>query len=260
MVAGAPLRLAPQDIEIGSTSNVDGRFEFQPGARPPTAMRILGRRTADSPSGAVPLFFGPMFGQGEFQPVQVATAARVDLDVSLVLDISGSMNQQNRWPGLVNAVEVFIRELESTPHEKRCSMSVYSTDASKVVPMTSNLQQINQSIQQIGPNGWTAIGLGMQAGLTAFHDPQARPFALRAMIVMTDGHQNRGIHPYEVVPEVVAENVVIHTITFSPGANQSTMREVARRGGGVHVHATNNAQLEVAFREIARQLSVLLVE
>lgn len=260
-VAGAPLLLSANDIEIGSTIGGGGtRFSFRPGANPPTAMRVHGRRTANSPSGPISLFFGPMFGQNSFQPDQFATAARLDLDVSLVLDISGSMSSQNRFRGLVDAVRVFIQELEQTPQDERCSMTVYDTNANKEIRMTTDLQSINRRLDQLGPRGMTAIGRGMQNGLTSFSDPQARPFALRAMIVMTDGHHNTGIHPSNVISQAQQMNVTVHTITFSPGANQSTMRQLARDGGGIHIHADNNAQLVEAFREIARQLSVLLIE
>lgn len=260
-VAGAPLQLRASDIEIGSTvGGNNSKFSFQLNGTPPTAVRVTGRRTANSLSGPVSLFFGPMFGQTDFQPIQLATAARLDIDISLVLDISGSMSAQNRFPGLVDAVAVFVQELEKTPQEERCSMTVYSTDAQKAIPMTTNLQSINQRLSQLSPDGFTAIGRGMQVGLTTFSDPQARPFALRAMIVMTDGHHNTGIHPSNVVDSARQQDVTVHTITFSAGANQQTMRQVANAGGGIHIHANNNAQLEEAFREIAKQLSVLLIE
>jgi Mg-chelatase subunit ChlD len=260
-VAGAPLLLSGNDIEIGSTIGGGGtRFTFRPGANPPTAMRIHGRRTNNSPSGPISLFFGPMFGQNNFQPDHFATAARLDLDISLVLDISGSMASQNRYGGLVAAVRAFIQELEQTPQDERCSMTVYDTDANKEIQMTTNLQSINRRLDQLGPRGMTAIGRGMQVGLTTFNDPQARPFALRAMIVMTDGHHNTGVHPSNVISATRQSNVTVHTITFSPGANQATMRNLARDGGGIHIHADNNAQLIAAFRDIARQLSVLLIE
>lgn len=260
-VAGAPLLLTGNDIEIGSTiGGGSTKFQFRPGANPPTAMRVHGRRTNNSPSGPISLFFGPMFGQNNFQPDHFATAARLDLDVSLVLDISGSMASQNRYGGLVDAVRVFIQELEQTPQDERCSMTVYDTNASKEVRMTTDLQSINTRLAQLGPRGMTAIGRGMETGLTSFSDPQARPFALRTMIVMTDGHHNTGVHPSAIIPQARQMNVTVHTITFSPGANQQTMRNLARDGGGIHIHADNNAQLVAAFREIARQLSVLLIE
>lgn len=259
-VAGAPLLLDQADVVMGSNQFVNGKFEFVPGGFPVNSIQVNGRRTADSRSGSIPLFFGQFTGQPDFQPVQTATAARVDIDIALVLDISGSMGSNNRFTGLKNAVNVFANELNATPQDEVVSMSVYSSSARKVVEMTPSMSAITTRLNDFRPGGTTAIGRGMQAGLTSFNDPNARPFALRAMIVMTDGNQNRGINPINVVPACNAENVRVHTITFSSGANQSLMRNVAQAGNGIHLHANNNAQLEQAFRDIARQLSVMLIE
>lgn len=259
-VAGDPLLLNEADVVLGSTQFIDGRFQFVAGATPSNSIRVTGMRTADSRSGSIPLFFGQLMGQPEFQPVQNATAARVDVDIALVLDISGSMGSNNRFEGLKNAVNVFVNELNSTPQDEFVSMSVYSSTALKAVPMTSNMTTIRNRLNDFRPGGMTAIGRGMQTGLTTYNDPNARPFALRAMIVMTDGNHNTGINPRDVVPACLDENVKVHTITFSRGANQSLMRQVASAGGGIHLHANNNSQLAQAFRDIARQLSVMLIE
>ena len=80
------------------------------------------------------------------------------------------------------------------------------------------------------------------------------------MIVMTDGNQNRGINPLIAAEECLAANVVVHTITFSDGADEALMQEVAEITGGTHLHATTNAQLVEAFLTIARQLEVILIE
>lgn len=259
-VAGAPLLLSEADIVIGNSRPVNGRYEFQPEAFPYNSVRVTGKRTADSRSGSIPLFFGKLMGNTDFQPIQEAAAARVDTDIALVLDISGSMGQDNRFRGLKNAVQVFVNELQSTPQEEFVSMSVYSSSALKAVPMTSDLERISNRLNDFAPGGTTAIGLGMRSGLTTFSDPQARKFAFRSMIVMTDGNHNNGINPRDVVPECLRENVRVHTITFSDGANRTLMRQVADRGNGIHLHADNNSQLEQAFRDIARQLSVMLIE
>jgi uncharacterized protein involved in propanediol utilization len=53
----------------------------------------------------------------------------------------------------------------------------------------------------------------------------------------------------------------VHTITFSNGANQALMQQVASAtNGGIHLHADSAADLAAAFRAIARTLSVTLVE
>jgi len=259
-VAGSPLRLNDDDVVFGSNRKQGGKIQFIPNGSPTNSMQVIGKRTSNGLNGGIPLFFGPIFGHREFEPTQLAVAARADLDVALVLDVSGSMGWDNRFNGLVNAVKIFIRELESTPQDELCSMSVYSTRGLKVTSMTSDLNQVNTDLERFRPGGLTAIGLGMRAGLTSFRDPSARPLALRAMIVMTDGYHNRDINPLQVVPEAVRENVTVHTITFSRGANQNLMRQVANAGNGIHLHANSNKQLEDAFRQIARQLSVILIQ
>ena len=77
---------------------------------------------------------------------------------------------------------------------------------------------------------------------------------------MTDGRQNRGVSPDIVVRDAEAAGVVVHTITFSEGANQALMQEVAEIGRGIHLHADNDEELLEAFQTIARQLQVLLIE
>lgn len=259
-VGGRPLTLHPNQIQVGRTVlSAGSTTEFQPGVMPFNAVRVIGDRSAHSADGAVSLFFGGIFGVSEFQPTQAATACRLDRDISLVLDISGSMSEGGRMPGLKNAVRIFLDELATTPQIERVSLVVYSTSASKPLPLTENLPLVRQTFEPFQPNGMTAIGLGLQAGLNSVRtDPLARPFAEKTVIVMTDGHHNTGVSPLTVAASAGA--TTIHTVTFGSGANQSMMRDLARQGNGIHLHANSNQQLAEAFREIARQLSVMLVE
>lgn len=259
-VAGRPLTLRADQIQVGRTVVTTGATnQFQADAMPFNAVRIVGDRRATSADGSISLFFGGMFGVNEFQPVQSATACRLDRDISLVLDISGSMSTGGRMTGLKNAVRIFLDELAATPHTERVSLVVYSTAAQKPLSMTENLPLIRQTLQPYQPDGMTAIGLGLQMGLDSVrNDSLARPFAEKTVIVMTDGHHNTGISPLTVANTAGA--TTIHTVTFGSGANQAMMQDLARRGSGIHLHANNNQQLAEAFRQIARQLSVMLVE
>ncbi len=259
-VAGRPLTLTASQIQVGRTVITAGSTtEFQPDVQPFNAVRVVGERTANSSDGSIGLFFGGMFGVNQFQPIQAATACRLDRDISLVLDISGSMATGGRMTGLKNAVDIFLNELVATPHIERVSLVVYSTSAQRPLALTENLNQIHTTLAPIQANGMTAIGLGLQAGLDSIrNDPLARPFAEKTVIVMTDGHHNTGISPLTVVNSAGATTV--HTVTFGSGANQAMMQDLARRGNGIHLHANSNQQLAEAFRDIARQLSVMLVE
>jgi Mg-chelatase subunit ChlD len=149
--------------------------------------------------------------------------------------------------------------LKKTPQEELVSLSVYSTTAKKVLPLTNNLDAISSRFSQFAPNGFTAIGEGLKVGLDSVrNDPLARPFAEKTVVIMTDGNHNTGVSP-DVIART-AGATTIHTITFGADANQNLMRTVAKIGGGTFLHANNNQELVAAFKEIALQLSVLLVE
>ncbi len=261
-VAGKPLLLSRSDIVLGShQKQKNGKFVFLAGADPVNSIRVVGRRTSNSPSGSVPLFFGPLLGVTDFEPVQQATASRLDRDIALVLDVSGSMRNFGRFDALKNALSVFLSELESLPQEEFVSLSVYNHDARKLVEMTNDLNSIRDAFNQESPGGFTAIGRGLKKGLDSIlKDDNSRPFALKELIVMTDGNHNTGGKPLEVVPQAVDEGVIVHTITFSQGANQSLMRDVAAAGRGIHLHANTNQELIEVFREIALQLPVILID
>ena len=265
-VAGLGLDLDTNRIRFGtSLQNPDGSFSFTEGAGRPgvpiNAVRVTGERTATSPNGPVGLLFGPMFGVTNFEPVQSAVATRSDRDIALVLDVSGSMNDFGRFPALKNALNFFQLELENSPQVERVSLTVYSTNARKLVNLTSDLTLIRTAFAREAPNGFTAIGEGLRVGLDSIlNDPQARSFALKSIIVMTDGNHNRGVDPTVVAADCARANVEVNTITFSNGANPVLMQQVARIGNGRHLHANTNQELIDVFQAIARQLQVLLIE
>ncbi|MGI9517006.1 MAG: VWA domain-containing protein [Pirellulaceae bacterium] len=261
-VANKPLELAREDIILGThTIQPDGTFQFTPDVEPFTSIQVRGRRVEGSPSGPVPLFFGPLLGVTEFEPVQFATASRLDRDIALVLDVSGSMRNFGRFDALRNALTVFLIELDNMPQQEVVSLAVYNQNARRVQPMTADLSQIRDAFDEETPGGFTAIGRGMQAGLASIkHDAQSRPFAFKELIVMTDGNHNTGVSPLSIVPEAVAENVIVHTITFSEGANQALMRQVAEDANGLFQHANTDEELIEVFREVALQIPVVLID
>jgi uncharacterized protein YegL len=269
-VGGKALELDPAKIVFGSSvQNADGSFTFvdriDSDPNDPNiianSVRVVGERTRTSPSGQVNLLFGGIFGVDDFQPIQSATATRLDRDIALVLDKSGSMDNNGRFPALLNGVSVFVDELKDTKPKENVSLVAYDTFPRKLLDLTEDLDAVRDRIGQETPSGRTGIGRAMQMGLNSIqNDPKARRLALKSIVVMTDGRQNEGISPIAVANECRRANVTVHTITFSSGANQTLMQQVADRTGGTHLHATDNAQLVEAFRTIARQLQVLLIE
>jgi uncharacterized protein YegL len=262
LVAGEPLLLKDSNIVFGrSQPTSDGAFDFVPGLQPFNSARVTGERVTGSPSGPVGLMFGPLFGVTKFEPVQTSTATRLDRDIALVLDVSGSMASFGRFEALQNAITVFLAEIQSSPDDEFVSLSIYNQDAKNLVKITQDMQSIDDEFRRQSPGGFTAIGRGLKVGLKSVKkDPLARGFAEKTVILMTDGNHNTGVNPLVVADDAVKDNITVHTITFSRGANQTLMRQVAEKTGGIHLHADTDSQLIDAFREIALQLPILLTE
>ena len=263
-VAGNGLDLDPNDIEFGSSrQRTDGSFTFEPesSSSATNAVRVVGSRLNGSPDGPVNMLFGKMFGQSTFQPIQSATATRLDRDIALVLDKSGSMRRFGRYAALLNGVDVFLEELDFSPQNEHVSLTAYDTSPKKLVDMTTDLNSISVAINNESPGGFTGIGRALNMGLdSVLNDPNSREFSIKSIVLMTDGNQNRGVSPDVVAEDCADQGIVVHTITFSQGANKPLMKRVATITGGIHLHAETNSQLVEAFETIAKQIQVLLIE
>ena len=265
-VAGEGLVLQRDQIVLGSiTPGVNGRLDFVPGGQPLTTVRVVGDRGAGSSQGSVGLFFGGLLGRSDFEPVRAATASSSVRDIALILDISGSMNRQEggvtRIASLRDAVAVFIDEIQATSPNSAISLTTYSTTADRVIPLTSNLDTIAQAASTFEAEGRTNIFQALRFGSDSLvEDPQTRIYADKTIVLMTDGRFNEGGNPTPSAILAADRGHSIHTVTFSSAANQNIMRQVADIGGGIHLHADDGGDLAEAFREIARALSVILVE
>ena len=260
-VAGTGLTLAANQIEFGNTElGANNKFNFVPSQLPFTAVRIVGDRTANGPQGSVPLFFGRLLGQIDFQPTQTATASSSTRDIALVLDRSGSMTG-TRIAALQVAVQAFIDEVNDSSPTSTISLTTYATSSSRDLPLTSNYNDIQNEVAQLTPGGFTNIRQGLQQGSDSLQqDAGSRRFAEKTIVLMTDGNFNVGGTPIPSAQLAAGRDHQIHTITFGSGANQTVMQQVAGLGDGIHIHADSGADLTEAFREIARSLSVLLVQ
>lgn len=265
-VAGKGLSLSNSDIELGGIRLNGSRLDFVPTSKQLSAVRVNSHRDKGSIDGPVSLFFGRAFNVNSFEPTETATSAANVRDVALVLDISGSMETPmgtvTRLQALQKAVLVFLDELSRSSPMAQVSLSVYSSDSAQIVPLTQNLNTVRSAVSKLFPFGFTAIGLGLQSGVNSLkNDPLSRPFAVKTVIVMTDGQQNVGPSPLVTVSQAVAANQTVHTVTFSPDANQALMDSVARATeGGKHFHANDGTDLSDAFRAIAKNLSVVLID
>lgn len=292
-VAGTGLKLTNDQVVIGvgSQTSDTSRYKFTAGGNQPNAVRVTGKRTASSAAGPVGLLLGRMLGTTTFEPVHIATSTQLDRDICLVVDRSGSMMEsidgsnvsgnscskpdmkKSRWGGLYTAVNAFVAELDSTLQEEQCALVTYSSKGSGCgykfttsdinCALNFNYQPIRNEMNTLSSKpvqGNTAIGAGIDNGVKVLTSSSVRPFAVRTMVVMTDGLHNSGGDPVTAAKKAAAKNITINTVTFSNEADLARMKAVAEATGGKHFHAASSSELEAIFREIASTLPVMLTE
>jgi hypothetical protein len=298
LVAGEPLLLADSDIAFGSSAKqANGSWQFTAGGTPINSIQVLGRRTDDSLSGSVGLFFGRVFDVTKFEPVQTATVVKLDRDIVLVLDRSSSMKlslsstaetmstsdprfsqapqyPDSRWAAATAAVDAFVDALAATPANEQCALVSFSSDYTwaGVANTASSLDQALTftfaSVKAAGHsydsrifNGMTSTSSGLNAALAELTNvARARPFARKSIVFLTDGFRTAGTDPLPIANAAAAQDIVIHTITFGANFNQSEMIAVADLTHGRHYHAPDAATLVQVFREIAAGSDVILTQ
>ena len=186
----------------------------------------------------------------------------------------------SRWAVLDDAVTVFLAALNQTDLDELVGLVSYSSNnvicgqqleaATIESPLADDYAAIQAAMQSYSDNfvgGATNIAAGIDEGVAVLTDAsRTRLFAEKTMIVLTDGKENRPLgaasrRSEQAATEAVAANeITIHTITFSNQANQATMQSVANIGGGQHFHAPTAERLEEIFREIALTLPVVMAE
>ncbi len=269
-VGGKPLALRDTDVQIGKSSEgTTGKWTFMDideNSSELNSVRVTGSRASDSASGAIPMLFSGFLDRTHFEPVKVATASQLDRDVMLALDRSGSMRSRtrtgNRIGDLQDAVEAFLNALLQTPQDELVGIVSYSSNSRIDQNLSISYNELMSTVNGLRPSGLTAIGRGLNSGITGILDTRfSRATAAKTIVVMTDGHHNRGVGPVEVARTAYQTyGITVHTITFSRGANQTHMRKVAAAGGGSHWHANDHDELVHVFEEVANNLPTLLTE
>ncbi len=107
--------------------------------------------------------------------------------------------------------------------------------------------------------GGTEMSAGLDMAISQIQTTH-RPLAKKVIVLMTDGQWNKGRSPVLCAEEARDLNIVIHTVTFLPGAIQTDMSTIAKTTGGRHYHADNEEELREVFRELAKSLPVVLTE
>lgn len=176
------------------------------------------------------------------------------VDVVEVIDRSGSMGGSEIVDAR-NAAKLFV-DLMNTGD--KVGVVSYSSSASTNYALTEitgvgTKNAAKSAISGISASGMTSIGAGIQAGDNQLDRFPSDPN--RAMLVMTDGHENESPWAMDVVNGRVDSDIRIYTIGFGSGARESLLQQIAGARNGDYYYAPSGDQLREIYRDLAGALT-----
>lgn len=158
------LATVPKDaiqVEIGQW-DADAK-KFTATNNKPNSIRVFARQDKE------PLFFARVLGQREFAAPQAAIAAADSepLDIMLVLDLSGSMEDEGRIEALQNAAPAFVNAVEELGSSHRIGVMGYGANPLVYNPITQRhaAQLYQMAPLSLYPSGSNWVGV-LECGIT----------------------------------------------------------------------------------------------
>ncbi len=211
--------------------------------------RTLKQVIHEARSAEVPVYTIGVGKPGEPTPVTTV----------LVLDCSGSMSDPADDTDTASKIDALHRAagrfVDIMRPGARTTLLPFSDVPSTPKDFSADKDQLKEEIGQLEPGGQTAL-------FDATHDAvltlvAARPGGKRAVVVLTDGIDNRS---HRSVKEVIAEarkaEIPLHMIGLGrPGElDGRVMQRMARETSGSYHHAANEQSLYEIFEDLSIQL------
>ena len=170
---------------------------------------------------------------------EIPAAERPALNLTYLIDVSGSMNMPNRLPLVKRSLQALVKQLDE---RDRVAIVVYAGAAGLVLPSTSggDSQAILNAIERLQAGGSTAGGAGIQlAYQTARAHFQSN--AVNRVILCTDGDFNVGLTQRgdleRLIEEEAKSGVFLTVLGFGMGNyKDSTLELLSNKGNGNYAY------------------------
>ncbi|MEW6030068.1 MAG: YfbK domain-containing protein [Chloroflexota bacterium] len=192
------------------------------------------------------------------QGYQIPDEERKDASLTFVIDVSGSMDMDNRLGLVKRSLEILVERLRPTD---TVSIVVYGSDARVVLEPTSGSDkgEILSAIYGLHPEGSTNAEAGLRLGYRMAMEAY-NPEGINRVILCSDGVANVGNTEADVIlAEVrgyVEEGVTLATFGFGmDNYNDTLMEQLADDGNGFYAYIDD---LDEASRLFADRLTSTL--
>lgn len=172
----------------------------------------------------------------------IPTAALPAANLVFLVDVSGSMMEENKLPLVKRSLKLLVEQLRE---QDKVSLVTYAGNAGLVLPATSGAQKqkILQAIDQLEGGGSTAGGQGILLAYKTAKEQLIKGGNNR-VILATDGDFNVGVSSDDELVRLIEKErqsgVFLSILGFGTGNYQDAkMQKLANKGNGNHSYIDN---------------------
>jgi hypothetical protein len=198
----------------------------------------------------------------------------------------------SRWAALRLALDVFFTECGKAVNPPRVSLvtfasqgtqtrhPLYSYNATDVnvqmptgsgITWSQNLTQLQTALDTLSGRplyGETNTNSGLQAAVNVCTGASGRVQARKVIILMTDGVHDSGFSPIPAAGNAAAAGITVHCVSMQL-TRQTVLDQVANMTGGKYYVTGSNsnntpqqnfAELQAAFKDVANQIPIVLMD
>lgn len=193
------------------------------------------------------------------------------IDIMLAIDISQSMQIEDFTPNRLEAAKLVAQNFVDGRLKDRIGIVVFSGDAFSLAPLTTDYELLKTYLEDISfdmiENRGTAIGSAMAVVTNRMRESETTS---KVCILLSDGDNTAGnIDPITAVELAAAYGIKVYTIVVGKEGlvpygkdffgktqmientvDETTMRKIAKIGGGEFFRATDNQALMRVFQRI----------
>ena len=222
---------------------------FEQGYSYPSERRAFGIHIdgAPSPFGETERYQMMRIG---IQGYAVPEDERKDVSLTFVIDVSGSMDMENRLELVKRSLELLVERLD---RRDRVSIVVYGSQARVVLEPTPGSDQstILKAIRRLQPEGSTNAEAGLRLGYKMASEA-FNPESINRVILCSDGVANVGKTGagsiWEEIERYASEGITLTSIGFGMGNyNDVLMEQLADNGDGFYAYVDDIKEAERLF-------------
>lgn len=195
------------------------------------------------------------------------------VDIAMVLDVSGSMQEDDYYPNRLEAAKVAAQTFVQNRKTDRISVVVFATSAALLCPPTLDMAAVNQFLGAIHrdmiTSESTAVGDGLGLAVKQLKESDAKS---KVVILLTDGDSNSGkLTPAQAAEAAKALGIRVYTIGMTRGnagagqlglfggapfaqqalgISEDVLENIAKMTGGQYFRASNEQSLRQIYLEI----------